>query len=320
MRSLTTDLLGEPWTAETIHFPPDDEGAVVATLVHRAAAEPSGRAVLHVHGFADYFFQTQYAEWWLARGYDFYALDLRKCGRSLLPHQSPHFATDLRDYFADLDAAWHRVADLDGHDHVVLSAHSTGGLTGGLWADERRPGLKGLVLNAPWLDMQGSTLMRTVGTVALNRIGGRAPRRIVPRRVDGFYARSLHREHEGEWEFDRELKPIMSFPIFAGWLRAVRSGHARLQAGLDVGCPTLVMSSASTVWPQEMGDEVHQNDVVLDVEQIRRWAPSLGRHVTYVGIPGARHDVTLSLPEPRARVYDELDRWLTAYVDGDTQS
>jgi alpha-beta hydrolase superfamily lysophospholipase len=109
----------------------------------------------------------------------------------------------------------------------------------------------------------------------------------------------------------------MSFPIFTGWLRAVRSGHARLQAGLDVGCPTLVMSSATTAWPQEMGDDVHQNDVVLDVEQIRRWAPALGRHVTYVGIPGARHDVTLSLPGPRARVYDELDRWMTAYVDGE---
>ena len=317
MRAHTTDVLGEPWTAETIHFPPDDEGAVVATLIHHRAKEPTGRAVLHVHGFADYFFQTQYAEFWVARGYDFYAVDLRKCGRSLLPHQSPHFAHDLRDYFPDLDAAWHRVTARDGHDHVVLSAHSTGGLTGSLWADAREPGLAGLVLNAPWLDMQGSTLMRTLGTVAVNRIGGRAPYRIVPRRVDGFYARSLHHEHEGEWEFDQELKPIMSFPIFAGWLRAVRRGHSQLQSGLDVGCPILVLSSASTAWPQEMGDDVHQNDVVLDVEQIRRWSPALGRHVTYVGIPGARHDVTLSLPEPRALVYDELTRWLTAYVDGD---
>ena len=166
MRSLTTDVLGEPWTAETIHFPPVEEGAVVATLVHRGASVPTGKAVLHVHGFADYFFQTAYAEWWLARGYDFYAVDLRKCGRSLLPHQSPHYATDLRDYFADLDAAWHRVTTLDGHDHVVLSAHSTGGLTGSLWADDRQPGLVGLVLNAPRLVKQGSTrtLIRSMAT------------------------------------------------------------------------------------------------------------------------------------------------------------
>ncbi len=312
----TTDVLGEPWTAETIHFPPDDEGPVVATLVHRAAATPTGRAVLHVHGFADYFFQTAYAEWWLSRGYDFYALDLRKCGRSLLPHQSPHFAHDLTDYYPDLDSAWHRVVERDGHDHVVLSAHSTGGLTSSLWADERRPGAVAMVLNAPWLDMQGSTMMRTVGTVAIKRIGRHTPYRVVPRKSDGLYARSLHLEHEGEWAFDTELKPILSFPVFAGWLRAIRSGHARLQRGLDVGCPVLVLSSASTAWPQAMGEDVHQNDVVLDVEQIRRWSTSLGRHVTYVAIPGARHDVTLSRAEPRAQVYEALDRWVTAYVDG----
>ena len=89
------DVLGAPYTAETIRFPPDDEGPVVATLVRRPADEPTGRAVLHVHGFADYFFQTEYAEWWTARGYDFYALDLRKYGRSILPHQTPNYVSDL---------------------------------------------------------------------------------------------------------------------------------------------------------------------------------------------------------------------------------
>ena len=60
--------------------------------------------MLHVHGFADYFFQTAYAEWWTERGYDFYALDLRKYGRSILPHQTPNYIADLHDYFPELDA------------------------------------------------------------------------------------------------------------------------------------------------------------------------------------------------------------------------
>ena len=64
-----------------------------------------------------------------------------------------------------------------------------------------------------------------------------------------------------------------------------------------------------------MGEAVHRNDVVLDVEQIRRWASSLGRHVTSIAVEGARHDVVLSLPEVRARVYDELDTWLQAWVE-----
>ena len=71
--AITIDVLGEPWTAETIHFPPDEDGPVVATLVCRRSERPTGRAVLQVHGFSDYFFQTDYAQWWLDRGYDFIA-------------------------------------------------------------------------------------------------------------------------------------------------------------------------------------------------------------------------------------------------------
>jgi len=314
--TVETDVLGAPYTAETIRFPPDDEGPVVATLVHRPAATPTRKAVLHVHGFADYFFQTEYAEWWNARGYDFYAIDLRKYGRSLRDHQTANYVADLSEYYPDLDSAWHRITTRDGHDHVVATAHSTGGLTLPLWADQRRPSeLAGMVLNSPWFDMHGHSLMRTAGTVAVKRLGLRQPMRELRRNVSGFYTRSLHRDHEGEWEFDLAWKPVQSWPVYAGWLRAIRNGHAQLHAGLDVGCPALVLSSGASAQPPAMGDDVHRHDVVLDVRQIRQWAPAVGRHVTVVAVQDARHDVVLSLPEVRERVYDEMSRWLTAYVD-----
>ena len=315
---LDTDVLGAPYTTETIGFPPDDEGPVVATLVRRPAdgeGRTSRRAVLHVHGFADYFFQTAYAEWWTVRGYDFYALDLRKYGRSLRPHQTPNYVADLHDYFPELDSAWYRITERDGHDHVVLSAHSTGGLTVPLWVNQRRHRVAGMVLNSPWFDLHGSSLMRTLGTRAVLRIGSHLPMRVIRRNVTGFYTRSLHHDHEGEWGFDLAWKPIMSFPVYAGWLRAIRLGHAELHAGLDVGCPALVLTSGASALPTEMGEDVHGHDIVLDVEQIRRWTPALVRHVTYVGIEGARHDVVLSRAAVRSRVYDELERWVTAYVD-----
>src|SRR6187551_2680928 len=103
---LVPDVLGEPYLAETITLPPDEEGPVVTTLVVRRAAQRTGRAVLYVHGFCDYFFQTAYAEWWNERGYDFYAVDLRKYGRSLRQHQTPNYVADLHEYFPELDAAW----------------------------------------------------------------------------------------------------------------------------------------------------------------------------------------------------------------------
>ena len=68
---MTIDVLGEPYTVETIDLADDFEGTVVATLVKRPADGDAKGAVLYVHGFSDYFFQKEYAEWWTARGYDF---------------------------------------------------------------------------------------------------------------------------------------------------------------------------------------------------------------------------------------------------------
>ena len=316
MNDSVTDVLGAPYTAETIEFPADSEGAVVATLVKRPADSPTNRAVLHVHGYADYFFQTEYAEWWNARGYDFYALDLRKYGRSLRDHQTANYIDDLDEYYPDLDAAWSRITGRDGHSRVVFSAHSTGGLIGALWADERRPPeLAGMALNSPWFDLHAPLLLRTAGTAVLNRFGDRKPMRAIPRNVTGLYTRSLHRDHDGEWDFNLAWKPIKSWPIYVGWLRAIRIGHARLHAGLDVRCPALVLCSDRSTHPKQMGEDVRTSDMVLDVSQIRRWAPALGRHVTVVAVEHAMHDVVLSRPAVRKVVYDELDRWASAYLD-----
>ncbi|MBO0846213.1 MAG: alpha/beta hydrolase [Nocardioides sp.] len=308
------DILGAPYTAETIALPDDDEGRVVATLVRRPADRRTTRAVLHVHGFADYFFQTSYAEWWTARGYDFYALDLRKYGRSILPHQTPNYVANLHDYFPELDAAWERVTK--GHRHVVLSGHSTGGLTVPIWAEHRRTTAAGIALNAPWLDMHGKAWVRLALTPVVHQLARFQPMRVIPREVTGFYARSIHHEHEGEWEFDLAWKPIESWPAYAGWLAAIRRGHAEVHRGLELPFPVLVLASTASALPTEMGEDVHTHDIVLDVEQIRRWAPALGRHVTYVGIEDARHDVFLSRTDARERAFAELGRWLTAYVEG----
>lgn len=312
---MQTDVLGAPYTAETLPLRADEEGEVVATLVHRPAEGGAGRgAVLHVHGFADYFFQTAAADFWVGRGYDFYALDLRKYGRSLLEHQTPNYVADLSSYYEELDLAYARIAE--SHDEVVFSAHSTGGLTLPLWLHDRAHRAAGVFLNAPWIDMHGTRFERLMALPAIHQVARFQPMREVPRKVSGIYARSLHQEHLGEWQFDLSWKPVMSWPVYAGWIRAVRTGHARVGRGLSVQGPVLVVSSARSGRPTAQDDpEVLSTDIVLDVEGIRRRAALLGRHVTLVQVEGALHDVTLS-PEPaRSRVFDELDRWLSAYVE-----
>ena len=314
--TLQADVLGPDYRVETISLPPDSEGSVVATLVTLEAARPTGRAVLHVHGFADYFFHTEYARWWADRGYTFYAIDLRKYGRSLREHQTPNYVADLREYYAEIDLAWWRITRRDGHREVVASGHSTGGLTVPLWANERRPSeLVAMVLNSPWFDMQGSAWLRSPATrVAIERLGTSRPLQEIPRKISGVYGRSLHREHGGEWDYDLSWKPLESRPVYVGWLRAVRRGHAQLHAGLDVPCPTLVLSSARSYFTDRLDDHATSHDIVLDVEQIRRWASSVGRHVTSVAIDGAMHDVVLSRPGPRAEAYGAMQTWLDAWV------
>ena len=122
---MLVDVLGAPYSAEKIQLTPDDEGEVIATLVFRPAPEPIG-AVLQIHGYSDYFYQTVAADFWVAQGYDFYAIDLRKYGRSLLPGQTPAYVEQLDTYYEELDAALEIIAKR--HDHIVVSAHSTGGL------------------------------------------------------------------------------------------------------------------------------------------------------------------------------------------------
>jgi len=308
------DVLGLPFTVETIALRPDAEGAVEANLVRRRADRPASRAVLHVHGFCDYFFHADYAHWWAQRGYDFYALDLRKYGRSLREHHTAGYVDDVRDYFEELDEAWARITERDGHDEVVLSAHSTGGLTVPLWADDRGHPLAGMILNSPWVDMHGPFWVR-LGASVVKQLGSYQPRREIPRARNTIYAQALHRDFSGEWDYDLAWKPPESWPVYAGWARAIRRGHADLHRGLDVQGPVLVITSGATGRATELNDEVFSTDVVLDVRQMRRWATAVGRRVTVVSVDGAIHDVVLSQPEPRARVYAELDRWLGAYVE-----
>ena len=312
--SMQQDVLGAPYTCETFRLAPDSQGDVVATLVHRRATTPTRRAVLHVHGFADYFFQTVTADFWVARGYDFYALDLRKYGRSLREHQTPNYVADLSEYYEELDLAFARV--MADHDHLVISAHSTGGLTVPLWLHDRHHRVDGLFLNAPWIDMHGDTFTRFLAMPLIDRIGRVQPLREIPRNIDGAYARSLHRDHRGEWEFSLDWKPEASWPVYAGWIRAIRKGHARLARGLEVDAPVLTITSdRSSRAVRDDDPDLMCTDTVLDVEQIRRRAARIARHVTIAQVPGALHDVTLS-PEPaRTLVFEELDRWLSAYVE-----
>ena len=95
------DILGDGYQCRTLQLANDYEGEVVTTLVRKPPLPETDRALLYVHGYNDYFFQKELGDSLNAHGYNFYALDLRKYGRSLRPHQDAFFCKDLSEYFAD---------------------------------------------------------------------------------------------------------------------------------------------------------------------------------------------------------------------------
>jgi alpha-beta hydrolase superfamily lysophospholipase len=310
------DILGPPYERHTIDLGTDDEGQVVATLVRRRADRPARRAVLYVHGFVDYFFQTHLADFFIEQGWDFYALDLRKYGRSLLPHQTPNYARSLTDYFPELDESARIIREEDGHDQMLVAGHSTGGLVTSLWAHSRRGAgvVDGLFLNSPFFDFNVPWLIRRPLMAAVLSVSGRAPYRKIPTGSLGVYGESLHRDHRGEWSYDLAWKPILGFPITAGWLTAIRHGQRRLRAGLAIDAPVLVACSTRTYRGRGWNEDVRVTDAVLDVEHIVRWAPGLGPRVTIARFDGGVHDLTLSGKDVRTVVFRELGRWVEAFL------
>jgi alpha-beta hydrolase superfamily lysophospholipase len=310
------DVLGEPYESHTIDLGHDDEGPVVATLVRRRADRPTRRAVLYVHGFNDYFFQTHLADFFAEQGWDFYALDLRKYGRSLLPHQTPNFTRSMTEYYPELDESARIIRSDDGHDQLLVAGHSTGGLLTALWSHSRQgQGLvDGLFLNSPFFDFNAPWLLRRPVMSAVAAVSGRAPYRILPMSTLGLYGESLHTERRGEWTYNLEWKPIDGFPVRLGWLEAIQRGQRKLRAGLGIDVPVLVACSTRTFRGRAWSEDVRLTDAVLDVEHIARWAPRLGTRVTISRFDGGMHDLTLSGKEVRAVIFQELGRWTDAFL------
>ena len=304
---------------------PAGEGDIAATLIRRGEPTGATHAVLAVHGYTDYFFHTELADHFADRRFTFYALDLQKCGRSRRDGQTPHFITNLAHYDAELEHALSAIGEQARPGHpikVLIYGHSSGGLIVSLWLDRLRrrdatahARVGGLVLNSPFLDLRGPVVLRHPATSAL--IAGLSRLRskgVVRPPTEGGYGTTLHRDYHGEFDYNLQWKPLGGFPITFGWLRAIRRGQARLHRGLDVGVPNLILRSYHSVSETADPTALQCGDAVLEVAHIARWAGCVGNRSTIVPVTDAKHDVFLSMPQPRQVAYQQLDIWLDWYL------
>ncbi|CFE51511.1 lysophospholipase [Mycobacterium tuberculosis] len=78
--------------------------------------------------------------------------------------------------------------------------------------------------------------------------------------------------------------------------------------------PNLILCSDHTVREKADPATLHRGDAVLDVTHITRWAGCIGNRSTVIAVADAKHDVFLSLPQPRQMAYRRLDLWLDDYL------
>ncbi|MBK7822794.1 MAG: alpha/beta hydrolase [Tessaracoccus sp.] len=291
----------------------EPENSLVATLVrHDAPRYPS--ALLYLHGWNDYFFQTHLADEIDGLGYDFYALDLRRYGRSLRPKQLAGYVADLTHYFVELDLAVEQLR-AEGHDRIVFMGHSTGGLVGSLYANERPGTFAAVILNSPWLELQGNSVLRPATQPVFTAMRAVAPTSSLPASEIGHYRRSIAADQDGEWVYNHNLKGDPAFLLRFGWLAAILAGHAVVASGLDIDCPVFVGVSERSDFRRKWDEALTKADTVLDVERIVSRADGMGRLIVIARFADALHDLVLSAPSVRAEVFKEYARFLRCYAE-----
>ena len=295
----------------TLSGPIAQDGPTLCVLVRKRCSSPSAKAVLYIHGYVDYFFQSHLADFYIQQGLHFYALDLRRHGRALQAHQLPNYTGDLNEYLQDVDAAIAILQKTEQIRWLLLSGHSTGGLVVALYAHRGayRSAVNAVFLNSPFLDMNLPAWQQWLLEPVVAALGKWLPQLRLPS-LAVVYGQSLHADHHGHWRYNTEWKPIAGFAVYAGWFRAIHQAHAEVERGLSIRCPVLVIHAEQSGWPRHWSPEVMVADIVLDVADIRRLSPGLGQDVSLRAIAGAMHDLTLSDFAPRKKMFDELLHWL----------
>ena len=328
------DVLGDKFEVRVSALQPDEEGGVLTSLVRRVIkGRRAKRAVkfafLYIHGRNDYFFHEELAEDLAGIGAAFYALDLRKYGRSLRPWQTIGYADDLTVYDEDLAVAVATIRNDHPDIPLVVYGHSTGGLIATLWA-WRNPGIAdALVLNSAWLELQSLTTMRPALHQVVSRLAAVRPRATVvgQSKINGYY-RSIAEGwaqsgfplpdslvgYEDDpavtgWNVRPEWKLPFSYPAPAAWMQAVLEGHAQIEKQVHLECPVLSMMSSSSHNEEQWTPDYFSSDVVLNADILAQRSAHLSNNVTIVRFPG-KHDLMLSDPEVRQDVYATIERWL----------
>lgn len=307
------DILGNGFEQLTILQNDDYEGKVVCTLIRKKSNTQTTKAVLYIHGFNDYFFQQEMANNYIANGFDFYALDLRKYGRSHRPNQKLNNVRDLSEYDEDINQALQQI-EAEKHTFVLLSGHSTGGLIVSLYAHKNPQNtlIKGVFVNSPFYAFNKSQFFKKRVIPMASFLGSKFPKWNIRGGFSDLYGRSLHKNKHGEWEYKLKWKPIVVKSISLSFIHAIHKAQKLVHKGLFLKVPILVMHSDKSIYEQKYSKRLHTGDAILNVADIRQYAEKIKGIVSIVSIQNGLHDLVLSAKPVREEVYKELFVWVNS--------
>jgi len=287
----------------------DWQGEVKAVLVYKPAPQPSNKSILYLHGFIDYFYQWEMAEFFNNLGFNFFALDLRKYGRAMMPHQKPNIIKNMEDYYEEINMAVDVIKKELGNNFVLLKGHSTGGLLSVLYANDYPDNIDAVILNSAFFDFNISPIERLALLPLIKMIHGLVPEMGIDSLTE-VHPKSLHKDHYGEWDFNTDWKPIENFPAYIAWLNAIRNGQVRVHKGMNISVPILSLYSDRSYKGKKYAPEAQDSDAVLDVKHIAKYSNNLGAKVTKLEVKKGMHDLVLSKKEVRDLVYQQMKQWI----------
>lgn len=305
--------LKKDYTSQTIHLPSDYEGEVTATLISSNFNEGNRKNVLYLHGYNDYFFHPHLGEKFIENKFDFYALDLRKYGRSLMEHQRPNYCKDIEEYFEEISIALRQIHNLS-KSPIYLLGHSTGGLTASVYMNNGKEKnlIAGLILNSPFLDFNMSLFEKSYSYLGAQIFSSIAPYSKINGVLTPVYAQSIHKDFYGEWYFNLNWKPIKGFPTYFKWVIAIREAQKKLVHS-KIKVPILILHSSDSIKLSTFSMDAMSKDIVLNIEDIKRVGKKLGDNVILLKIDNALHDIFLSPKVVRETAFNKMFSWFSKF-------
>ena len=305
------DILANGYEQFTITHDKEKDSPVSTIIRKNMVNNTLKTGVLYIHGYNDYFFQSEMGERFIENNIAFYAIDLRNYGRSIRNHDIIFDTSDISEYYADIEASIQIMKD-DGISNIILIGHSTGGLIATRYMQVRdREEIIGLILNSPFFEWNLSPLMKDIAIPVASSMSHLFPNMSFSQGNSTAYGESLHLNHHGEWLYNLDWKMMPSPKVKTRWLNAINKAHSDVETGRKISKPILLMHSDKTIIGETWNESFQTGDAVLNVDDISRIGRTIGFSIREATVKDGLHDLLLSRKDVRDATYNCIFKWIS---------